>query len=525
MAPPAGAEPGSGLPPADPKVCSAPDARVWKLTPEQYTRTVQALMGTAAGRPGDELATTLAARKLGFSNEATGLDMSEPHVSALLQTARRLAGTITADAKLFPCGAMPDAGCVRTFVDAFGLKAFRRPLAPAELDNYLAFFTRQAQAHDAATAARLLVAGLLMSPSFVYRTELGPEGASAPGKIVTLTPYERASALSYFLTDGPPDLELMTAAKAGQIETKDQLAAHAKRLLGSAAKAQGLLAFAAELFDTQNARTVRKDTKVYPDWKPELGVDMARESDAFVQEVLWKEDARFATLMTAPFSMLTARLATLYGVAGVTATAPVRAMMPGNRAGLLLQGGLMSSLARENDTDPVIRGRFIREMLFCQQQPPPPPNVNAVPPPPDGKRTQRERLQVHSQDASCAGCHALMDPLGLGLEQFDGMGKYRTMDVGKPIDPSGTLAGVRPEGAKWGTGVDLVGLIARSPDALACFAKKTYEWGHGRQATGIDGCALGNIAARFEATGGNIIELAVAVASHDSFFTRRVPGP
>jgi hypothetical protein len=151
--------------------------------------------------------------------------------------------------------------------------------------------------------------------------------------------------------------------------------------------------------------------------------------------------------------------------------------------------------------------------------------VNAVPPPPDGKRTQRERLEAHSKDPSCAGCHALLDPLGLGLEAYDGIGKHRTTDVGKPIDASGTLTHARPEGARWTTGVELVGLIARSPDALSCFVKKSYEWAHGRAATALDGCALAGLARRFEGSSGNVLDLAAALASDETFFTRRVAGP
>ena len=183
----------------------------------------------------------------------------------------------------------------------------------------------------------------------------------------------------------------------------------------------------------------------------------------------------------------------------------------------------MASLSRENDTDPVMRGRFVRETVLCQPPPPPPPTVNAVPPPPDGKNTQRERLASHSKDPSCAGCHALLDPLGLAFESYDGIGKYRAMDVGKPIDTSGKLTSARPENAPWKNAVELVGILANSPDAQACLASKAFEWGQGREVSPADACALSAIAKRFEVSGGNLLDLAVAIASDESFFTRQTP--
>ena len=155
----------------------------------------------------------------------------------------------------------------------------------------------------------------------------------------------------------------------------------------------------------------------------------------------------------------------------------------GERAGILTQAGRMAALAKNNDTDAVARGRFVREVLLCQHLPPPPDNVDAVPPPPDGKRNQRERLSQHSADPSCASCHNLMDPLGLAFESYDGIGRYRTMDVGKSIDTAGTLTGAEPEGARFANALELGQLLAGSATANRCFVETAFRYAHGRPAS------------------------------------------
>jgi hypothetical protein len=168
----------------------------------------------------------------------------------------------------------------------------------------------------------------------------------------------------------------------------------------------------------------------------------------------------------------------------------------------------------------VARGKFVRELLLCQPLPPPPANVNAVPPPPDGMRTQRERLGQHSADMSCSGCHSLMDPLGLAFERYDGLGRYRTMDVGKALDTTGKLTGAQPEGAPFNDAVELMGLLAKSPEVGRCFVSTAFRYAQGRNPEGFDRCALERLGKRFDTSNGNMIDLAVALTSDEAFFLR-----
>lgn len=521
---PPGAQPPITTPPPDPQTCSLPPARIWALTPEQYVRSVQTLLPGAAITV--EALTGTVAVQAGFSNEASKLTMTEPHLGQMLELAYRLANDSAADpGKLAPClaQASPTPACVRDFVQGFMTRAFRRAVSPAEVDGLAMQHARTLATGDGRAALRQVLMAVLTSPSLLFRTELGPETGGRG--VVTLTPFEKATALAFFLTDAPPDAELLAAARAGGLDSKDQLEVHTKRLLAKPESAQGLTRFAGELYGTQAVRDANKDVMVYPDWKAPLDADLAAEADAFITQVIWNEDGRLPTLLTAPFSMLNARLAGFYGVTETVPAGGLRkvAFRPGQRAGLFTLGALQATLAKDNDTDAVARGRFLREVLLCQHLPEPPANLNVVPPPPDGQRTMRERLARHSADPSCATCHKLMDPLGLSFEIYDGIGRYRTTDLGKPIDTAGTLVGAAPEGAAFKDGLELLGLLGDSPDVSACFVRTAFRYSHGREPAAGDACALDRLSRRFAATGGRILDLAVALTTDDSFFQRQIP--
>jgi hypothetical protein len=392
------------------------------------------------------------------------------------------------------------------------------------VDGYVMQHGRTLAAGDARAALRQVIMAVLTAPSMLFRTELGPENGPAGG-VVTLTPFEKASALSFFLTDGPPDDQLLAAARAGGLETRAQIEAQTRRLMAEPGQAAGLTRFTGELFQTSAVLEANKDLMVFPAWQAPLDADLAAEADAFLRQVIWTEDGRLGTLLTAPFSMLNARLASYYGVtAAAPATGLAKVAFPaGQRAGIFTLGGLQASLAKDNDTDAVARGRFVREVLLCQTLPDPPTNLVVVPPPPDGQRTMRERLSRHSADPTCAGCHHLMDPLGLAFEIYDGIGRHRTSDLGRPIDAGGRLTEAAPEGAAFTDGVALMKVLATSPDVATCFVKTAFRYSHGREPRAADACAVERLGQRFEASGGRILDLVLALTTDDSFFQRQNP--
>jgi Protein of unknown function (DUF1592)/Protein of unknown function (DUF1588)/Protein of unknown function (DUF1595)/Protein of unknown function (DUF1585) len=523
MTPPGTSPPVIG-PPPDPSSCSLPPPRIWALTPEQYVRSVQGLLPGAAVSV--EALTGTVAAQVGFSNEASRLVMTEPHLGQMLELAYRLANDAAADpTKLAPCLAQPApaAACVRDFVQGFMTRAFRRAVTAAEVDALATQHARAVAAGDGRAALRQVLMAVLTSPSMLFRTELGAETGSRG--VITLTPFEKASALSFFLTDGPPDAELQATASSGALDRKEELEAQTRRLLAKPESAQGLTRFASDLFGTRAVLDANKDVMVFPAWTDQLAADLAAEAEAFLTQVIWNEDGRLGTVLTAPFSMLNARLAGFYGVGETVPATGLRkvAFRAGQRAGVFTLGALQATLAKDNDTDAVSRGRFLREVLVCQQLPEPPANLNVVPPPPDGKQNMRERLARHSADPSCATCHKLMDPLGLAFEIYDGIGRFRTTDLGKPIDAAGTLVGAAPEGATFSNGLQLLEVLGNSPDVASCFVKTAFRYSHGREPLAADACTVDRLSRRFASTGGRILDLAVALTTDDSFLQRQIP--
>jgi hypothetical protein len=490
--------------------------RVWKLTPAQVANSARALVPAAAD-VARELSRTLPKAEGSFTNEPSRQDMSPPHFDGLYEMAQTLAAQATANpAALAPClGAqLADDACVRGFVESFGAQAFRRPLAQDEVKRYVDFFAKEAAAAGRPAALGQVVRAFLLSPSFLYRTELG--GEPAAGR-VELTAYERAAALSYLLLDGPPDAELADAARRGALATRAQIEAQARRLLGKPGAAQGLLAFFREYVSADAILGHTKSARLFPDWKEPLVAELAQEPLRFVEQVLWREGARFSTLFTADFTVGTKALAPIYG-AQSAATAPQKLALPaGQRAGLLTQAGLLARLAGEEESDVIHRGKFVRERLLCQPLPPPPPDVPPIPPRGDAPITQRERLERHRADPACAGCHELMDPLGFPFEIYDAAGRHRTTELGKPIDARGaiTLGGRE---IPVGDAVELGKALAALPEARRCFVQKIDTYANGEDAAGA--CRADRLLARFEASGGDLLETVVSIVTADEFFTR-----
>lgn len=517
---------GPGGPPAapgPPAACASISKRLWKLTPDQYEATVAALIPEA---PRDlnlgAAQTATLARASGFAPEAARLEISAPHAEALLSSADAAVTNAVRDpSKLNAClatsGGRSDLGCVRSFVETFGKKAFRRPLDQDEVSDYVAFFESEAKQGGADSALDQLLHAFLMSPHFLFRTELGSPGG-AGGR---LTSYEVASALSYLFLDGPPDDELMQAADNDELNAPARLEAQVRRLVATRDAARGLRKFFSLAYGFASVRSAAKNEETFPDWSSAVADDLVRESESFVDDVLWSDAPTLTTLLTANHSMLNERLASFYGVAGPKGDAFVRTVFPaGQRSGLLTQGSLLARMAGEKRSDIVHRGKFVRTNLLCYPLPQPPPNVNASTPE-DLTIPQREWLdRAHSSRSDCAGCHRLMDPLGYPLESFDGVGKWRTIDAGKPIDTSGLIADTSDGDIPVANVSDLGQALAKLKDVQRCFVKSLTSYAKGLVARDLEECQISKGVEAFEANDGNIIEAVVAIVKDPAFFTR-----
>ena len=431
---------------------------------------------------------------------------------------------------LVPCQSQ-DMACAEMFVDTFRLRAFRRPLTTEETARYLALFDAGVTGGDFKVGVSLVIRAMLVSPYFLMRSELGIE--TAPGRF-TLTPFEVASALSYTYWGTMPDDALFAAAGSGALSRKGEIESQARRLLAAPRGRARIAAFAGEWLEASRAYVATKDPKTYPALKDaatssQIVDSMKGEMDAFFTSVAFDSSKKFSELFSADFTFVNDRLATFYGLpqpgTGETFT-KVSVGSASQRGGLLTAGMFLFGHAHPDQSSPTQRGHLIRANIFCNDVPPPPPGVDAtVKPAPPGK-TGRQQIEALTGSGLCETCHNLMNPIGFGLEAFDGAAQLRTLDNGEPVDTSGAINGLTAGPAITFNGPrELATIVARDPGAQACFATQYYRYVRGfdpgQTGQASDAVATDLLGKAF--TGGNLDlpELFVQVALQDSFVVRR----
>jgi hypothetical protein len=517
----------------------APVRRVTRL---EYDNTVRDLLGTSqrlgAGFPPEEV-------RFGFDNNAAALSVSPLLAEQYLDAAEALAteAVSTNFAALVPCDpATTEVGvdaCGQQFIAAFGQRAYRRPL-DADDTAVLTTVFNAGKATDFQTGVRLVIETVLQAPKFLYRIEQGlpptefdvvvptPDvAAGATAKVVHVDGWEMAARLSYMLWRSMPDDELFAAAQAGRLSTPDGVAAEAARMLADP-RARGMVTnFHDQWLRIGEVDGVEKDASVYPAFTPAVAGLLRTEAETFLDHVVWDGEGTLAALLTAPYTFVNGPLAQYYGMTGAsipTGADFVRVDVDlSQRAGFLTQGGLVALLSKANQTSPVQRGKFVREQLLCDDLPPPPPGVDITPPELSATLTTRQRFEQHSADPSCATCHHLMDPIGLGFERFDGAGMLRDTENGQPIDASGRVDDADVAGPFDGV-PDLAGKLAASGQVRDCAARSWFRYGYGRGETSGDACTLQRLQQAF-ARSGRIQDLLVALTATDAFLYRRVTPP
>jgi hypothetical protein len=490
-----------------------------RLTRSQYRNTVRDLLGVAdavapSALPGDD-----DINDRFHSNTASPLQAID--VGKYADAAEAIAGKAAANlAAVLPCD--PRVGgepaCAKLFIESFGRRAYRRPLTPAEVDLLQAVY---ASGGDFATGIRLVIAGLLQSPKFLYLPE--PVPASAGGQVVAVDPWALASRLSYFFLDTMPDDGLFSAAEKGKLGSAADVEAQANRLMGDARFRGTLIGFHRQWLQMETLAAAQKDPQVFPQWTPALRDALGEETRRFVEHVFTDGDQRLETLLAAPFSIVDAALAGFYGVKGGPATGWARVELPAaERAGLLTQGGLMAALAHDNRTSFILRGKMVREALFCATTLPPPPDVPAEPKLDPGA-SARARSEAHRSDPACASCHELFDPMGFAFEIYDATGRYRTSDAAGPIDSRVQLSHTRDlNGKVAANAVELVKLLAGADEVRDCVARQWMRFGLGREDAPEDEPSLATAIQTFKQGGAKLPGLLVAIARSDAFRYQKV---
>ena len=419
-----------------------------------------------------------------------------------------------------------DTACFQSFVTRFGRLAWRQPLTAAQVTRYANLIANVAATMaDANEGMRAGMQGLLLSPNFLYRLERGAAPAAGGNAFWQYTSSEVATRLSYFLTNSTPDATLLDLADAKGLDTKEAILAQADRLLASAAGRESVGNFASELYQLQIIASRAKDPK-FTEYTPALQTAMMQEIPAMFQAIVFDRNASALELLTTRSTFASKELAGLYGLptTGLTSTSLTAVTLPadGLRAGLLTTAGFLSLYANQEEGSPTQRGRFIRETLLCQTIPLPPPDVSTVlPDPPAGViYTKRQRLATHESVASCAVCHKMMDPLGLTLENFDAIGKYRSTDQNQPIDVSGDL-----DGTKFNGPVELGQAVAARPEVADCLVRNMYRYGTGHVETASERPVLDALKSTFRSGGYHARDLMRDIVASDGFRLVAPPAP
>lgn len=426
-------------------------------------------------------------------------------------------------ATLTGCTDTPSSECAQGFIAELAEKVFRRPLSEDEKGSLLQVYTEHIAAGGSIQeAVRYATYAIFSSPSFLYRTEFGSSIAEEEGP---LSPYELASQLSYFITDGPPDEELLAAARANQLFTPEQIAPHVDRLLASPAARINLQSAILASYSISSVLSVVIDPEKVPEFNAGVAASMYRETELFIQNVLW--NGKVNDLVTSRKSFIDKNLAQLYGVpaptTGLDADGFGPVELPPNRAGILTMPSLLTARSRPDRASVVGRGLLVNDAVLCQQNPPFPEGLADQIEALNSKQadfTEREKAEYRGTTPPCMGCHHSFDPYGVALENYDIIGRYRTEDeLGRPIDASVNL----PKLAGGGVASDAVGVaeaLATSGAFASCVATKLLTYALAETGVRGDSCASKVILEAFKNSDQSFSSLVKAVAISKSLTHR-----
>jgi hypothetical protein len=458
-----------------------------------------------------------------YDNNADSALATSVHVNEFLRATQGLTAAVGPRLRdVVGCDAGADrAACANTLVRGFGTRAFRRPLTAAEMQRYGALVTG---ARDVGQGVTRAVRAMLLSPTFLYRSEMG---AAQPDGTFQLTPWEVATALSYTYWGTTPDAALLAAAADGSLATAAGTEREARRLLADPRAREQLATFALQWLGVETVATTPRSATLFPAFTDAVRASMLEEARRLVTAVAFDGTHRFDELFTTRSTWVDATLAAYYGLDGVSGSTFQRVELPAARqGGVLSLGAVLTRYAHSDQGSPILRGVFVRAALLCEEFPPPPANAGGVPDV-DPNATTRDRFRQHTANAACETCHRYIDGVGFGFERFDAVGRLRETENGRPIDATGTVLDLERFGA--GTRVDftslpqLAGTLAQSDAARACFARQYYRFARGFRETADQRCGVLDVARRFRESGYDLRELMVAVTLTRDFATRRAP--
>jgi hypothetical protein len=468
----------------EPEVVGGP-ALLRRLTPSQYRATVADIFGP-------EVPVVARFEKGLRSHGLLAVGTSEAGISAFAIEQYDTAAQGVADVVLgedhrqqyVPCTPQSEAAfdddCASVFIEHYAPLLFRSPLTEEQSARYLqAARLGTAELGDFYAGLKYALVGMMTSPEFLLRIERDAPDPLRPG-IRQLDPYSKATRLSYFLTNSTPDRELLRAAAEGELDTGEGLARQVDRLIASADFEAAVRAFFRDMLEFDLFDDLAKDAEIYPAFNSAVAADAQEQTLRDIIHLLVEQEGDYRDLFTLSQSFMTRPLGIVYRQPVATRDGWEKTALShdGQRRGIQSHISFVALHAHPGRSSPSLRGEAIRNVFLCQEVPDPPADVDfsaVQDASPEDMPTARDRLHTHNSQPACAGCHKVMDPVGLALENYDGLGTFRAFENGAPIDSSGFLDGMSYDDA---TG--LANALHDHPETPRCVVEKMYRFAVGR---------------------------------------------
>lgn len=412
-----------------------------------------------------------------------------------------------------------DNACAAEFLGAASRLWFRRPLEEDALGKYVEAAAFGADAlEDFYAGLGLALEGMLASPEALYIVDRAEPDPDNPGAL-RLTAYSLASRLSFFLWNAPPDADILDAAESGAIHDPDARERIVETMLASPRLEHGVRAFFDDMLQFDEFDSLAKDPEAYPALTGATLDDAREQTLRTIYDHLIEKDRDYRDLFTTRETFMSMDLAAVYGVSTMKGWRPYVFPEDSMRQGLITHVSFLAAHAHPSRSSATLRGKALRELFLCQIVPDPPPNVdfsNLEDPDPSIK-TARGRLRIHNENPSCAGCHKLMDPVGLALENFDGGGQFRATEDGAEIDTSGEI-----DGAQYAGPAGLAVALRNHPSLPGCLVERLYAYGTGGALSGrIDWPITDYLEAEFAESGYRLKALMKTIALSEAFMRVR----
>ena len=485
-----------------------------------FIRTFEGPVNDNIAQIGHSIADTQIGSELGITNVAHLRDMTVTgpyNPTGVSETASRK--------KIFTCRPTTpeeERPCAQRIVSNLGTAAYRRPLAARDLKGLMTFYDQGRKEGGFELGVRTAIEAILASPHFIFRMEELPS-AARPGQKYAVSPTDLASRLSFFLWGAPPDESLVTAARNGTLSDPTVLAAQTRRMLADPRSEALASRFAAQWLRLQDIEKVHPDALQFPDFHQQLGDAMRRETELFFHSLV-RENKSVLDLYSANYTYVNEELARHYGIPGVAGPEFRKVMYPDDRrSGLLGHASVLTLTSHANRTSPVLRGKWVMEVLMGSPPPPPPPDVPDLDKTEEAREgrllTTRERMEMHRNNASCRSCHQFIDPIGLALDNFDVTGRWRLRENGNPVDTRGDYY----DGTPIASPAELKQVLLKRPIPLVrTFTQNLMAYALGRRIEYYDHPSVRKIAAAAAANGYRINDFIVGVVLSDAFRMRRV---